>query len=54
MANRPCKPDDDLKKLWRALMPGVALPACGTGEDAARQAPPRYEAEPLPPAKNES
>jgi hypothetical protein len=35
MANRPCKPDGDLKKLWQTLMPGVAMPACGTAEDDA-------------------
>jgi hypothetical protein len=35
MANRPCKPDGDLKKLWQTLMPGVAMPACGTAEDEA-------------------
>jgi hypothetical protein len=33
MANRPCKPDGDLKKLWQMLMPGVAMPACGTGQE---------------------
>lgn len=38
MANRPCTPDGDLKKLWQTLMPGVAMPACGTAEDdAARE-----------------
>jgi hypothetical protein len=45
MANRPCKPDGDMKKLWQTLMPGVAMPACGiAGDDAARdredEAPP--------------
>jgi hypothetical protein len=35
MANRPCKPDDDLKKLWQSLLPGIAMPACGTAADDA-------------------
>jgi hypothetical protein len=35
MAARPCKPDGDLKKLWQTLMPGVAMPSCGTDEDDA-------------------
>jgi hypothetical protein len=48
VANRPCKPDGDLKKLWQTLMPGVAMPACGiAGDDAARdredEAPPDRE-----------
>jgi hypothetical protein len=34
MATRPCKPDGDLKKLWQTLMPGVAMPSCGTVDDA--------------------
>jgi hypothetical protein len=29
MPNRPCKPDADLKRIWQALLPGVAMPACG-------------------------
>lgn len=28
MTGRPCKPDDDFKRLWKTLMPGVAMPAC--------------------------
>lgn len=30
MADRPCKPDADFKRLWRFLLPDTALPACGT------------------------
>jgi hypothetical protein len=37
MANRPCKPDGDLKKLWQMLMPGVAMPACGTGQETEQE-----------------
>jgi hypothetical protein len=32
MANRPCKPDADLKRLWRMLLPNVPFPACGAPE----------------------
>jgi hypothetical protein len=32
MANRPCKPDADLNWLWRTLLPGTPLPACGVPE----------------------
>jgi hypothetical protein len=50
MANRPCRPDADLKRLWQTLLPGLAMPACGVaeekiniGEDAERDkaSPPR-------------
>jgi hypothetical protein len=33
MASRPCKPDSDLKGLWRTLL-GTPFPACGTVDDA--------------------
>jgi hypothetical protein len=33
MANRPCKPDADMKRLWQTLLPGTPMPACGTGKD---------------------
>jgi hypothetical protein len=29
MADRPCKPGEDLKRLWRMLLPGTPFPACG-------------------------
>jgi len=32
MASRPCKPDGDLKGLWRMLL-GTPFPACGIPED---------------------
>jgi hypothetical protein len=32
MANRPCNPDADTKRLWQMLMPGVAMPSCGTAQ----------------------
>jgi hypothetical protein len=35
MANRPCKPDADVKRIWQWLMPDTAFPACGTQDDAA-------------------
>ena len=33
MIGRPCKPDDDLKGLWRMLL-GTPFPACGMAEEA--------------------
>ena len=33
MNGRPCKPDADLKGLWRALL-GTPFPACGISEDS--------------------
>jgi hypothetical protein len=34
MADRPCKPDADFKRLWRAMLPGTPFPACGMPPDA--------------------
>lgn len=34
MADRPCKPDADLKWLWRTLLPGTPLPACGVPQES--------------------
>jgi hypothetical protein len=33
MTGRPCKPDSDLKGLWRTLL-GTPFPACGIAEDS--------------------
>jgi hypothetical protein len=33
MTGRPCKPDADLKGLWRTLI-GTPFPACGIAEDS--------------------
>jgi hypothetical protein len=33
MASRPCKPDNDLKGLWRMLL-GTPFPACGMPEES--------------------
>jgi hypothetical protein len=38
MANRPCKPDADTKRLWQMLMPGVPMPACGVGQEPDQEA----------------
>ncbi len=38
MANRPCKPDADVKRIWQLLLPDTAFPACGTQEDAGADA----------------
>jgi len=60
MANRPCKPDADLNWLWRTLLPGTPLPACGVPEksnaaedDSASLAKnSRGNAEPMPCEEN--
>jgi hypothetical protein len=36
MTGRPCRPDADLKGLWRTLL-GTPFPACGIAEDSERQ-----------------
>ena len=41
MANRPCKPDADVKRIWQLLLPDTAFPACGTQEDAGATMPRR-------------
>jgi hypothetical protein len=33
MAGRPCKPDSDLQRLWRLLLPSTRFPACGVPEN---------------------
>ena len=33
MANRPCMPDADMKRLWQSLLPGTPMPTCGTGKN---------------------
>jgi hypothetical protein len=35
MATRPCKPDADMKGLWRLLLPDTPFPACAPSEDTA-------------------
>jgi hypothetical protein len=34
MANRPCKPDADIKRLWQTLLTGTPMPACGVSDDS--------------------
>jgi hypothetical protein len=54
MADRTCKPDADLKRLWRTLLGGTPFPVCGTDDvsDAAPVGPtvmsngPQNDAEP--------
>ena len=53
MANRPCKPDADVKRIWQLLLPDTAFPVCGTqenaGADAGENAAPANDARhPLP------
>jgi hypothetical protein len=38
MIDRPCKPDADLKWLWRTLLGSTPLPACGTSEQTSTPA----------------
>ncbi len=33
MTGRPCKPGEDVKGLWRLLLPGTPFPACGVAEE---------------------
>ena len=42
MANRPCKPDADLKHLWQMLLPDMPMPNCETraGDGASKVAAP--------------
>jgi hypothetical protein len=37
MANRPCKPDNDMKRLWQTLLPGTPLPSCGVTDESAAE-----------------
>ena len=34
MIGRPCKPDNDLKGLWRTMF-GTPFPACGVAEEGS-------------------
>ena len=34
MVERLCKPGEDLKRLWRTLLPGMPFPACGVPRDS--------------------
>jgi hypothetical protein len=33
MTGRPCKPGEDVKSLWRMLLPGTPFPVCGLAEE---------------------
>ena len=46
MANRPCKPDADFKRLWQTLLPDTPMPACGVAKDPDAAATPNENAEP--------
>src|SRR5579863_5238366 len=37
MAERPCIPGEDLKGLWRALLPGTPFPACGVPQESTAE-----------------
>jgi len=34
MTGRPCRPSEDVKALWRRLLPGTPFPACGVAAEA--------------------
>jgi hypothetical protein len=38
MANRPCRADADVKRIWRLLLPDTAFPACGAPAEAGMAA----------------
>jgi hypothetical protein len=38
MTGRPCRPSEDLKGLWRALLPGTPFPLCGPADAAGAEA----------------
>jgi hypothetical protein len=57
MSGRPCNPDSDFKRLWRAFMGDTSMPQCGVkpgpgetdGAEAAGK--PVLAAKPAPSAK---
>jgi hypothetical protein len=34
MADRPCRADTDVKRIWQLLLPDMPFPACGGQENA--------------------
>jgi len=38
MANRPCKPGADLKRMWQVLLPGAPFPDCAAPRTKAENA----------------
>ena len=50
MPGRPCRPSADMKELWRLLLPGMNVPACGVEQqsDAPVQVEPLNETTPQP------
>jgi len=63
MANRPCRADADLKRIWQLLLPDTAFPACGVQEDAdtaasksaapVKETPADVEVRPFPHARRD-
>jgi hypothetical protein len=37
MAKRTCQPSDDLKQIWRRLLPDTPFPACEPAENSGAQ-----------------
>jgi hypothetical protein len=52
MASRPCKPDGDLKGLWRMLL-GTPFPACGMPEETGVANGGNPESGPISPSDSE-
>jgi len=50
MPSRPCKPGEDVKALWRMLLPDTPFPACGAADGEAAAAENGAERHPEPPA----
>jgi len=38
VTGRPCKPDDDMKRIWKLLLPDTPFPACGVSEGSEADA----------------
>ncbi|HSZ65860.1 MAG TPA: hypothetical protein VK825_06620 [Xanthobacteraceae bacterium] len=52
MASRPCKPDNDLKGLWRMVF-GTPFPACGMPEETGVANGDNPESAPISPSNSE-
>ena len=46
MAMRPCKPELDMKRLWRLLLPDAPMPGCLAQENRLADAGPDPQGKP--------
>ena len=51
MATRPCKPELDMKRLWRLLLPDAPMPGCLAQENRLADAGERPALQGKPPAQ---